>query len=189
MRTLSLKLTGVSPLLMHNGQTADPLNPFAKAMKQVSGKKKKTEADFLELAKIEFNAGLYLSDDKKSVVLPTWVLEATLLGGAKKVKSGQACKAGLFIDNDSILHYDGETSPENLWATSAHVLKTGVRVGMSRVMRTRPMFRNWSCVVDISYSDELLNPNDIFEFAQHAGQSVGLCDWRPKFGRFTAQKI
>lgn len=189
MKTISLKLIGVSPLLMHNGQTADPLNSFAKAMKQVSGKKKKTEADYIELAKIEYMAGLYLSDDKQSVVLPTWVLEATLLGGAKKVKSGQACKAGLFIDNDAVLSYDNETSPEKLWATGAHVLKTGVRVGMSRVMRTRPMFRNWSCIVEISYSDELLNPTDILEFAVHAGQSVGLGDWRPKFGRFTVSKV
>ncbi len=189
MRTLSLKLTGVSPLLMHNGQTADPLNPFSKAMKQVSGKKKKTEADFLELAKIEFNAGLYLSDDKQSLVIPTYVLEATLLGGAKKVKSGQACKAGLFVDNDAVLHYDGETSPGALWETGAHVMKTGVRVGMARVMRTRPILRNWSCVVEVSYSDELLNPQDILEFAVHAGQSVGIGDWRPKFGRFTASKV
>ena len=41
-------------LIMHNGQTADPLNPFSKAMKEISGKRKKTDTDYEAMANIEF---------------------------------------------------------------------------------------------------------------------------------------
>jgi hypothetical protein len=44
-KLLSLTIVGTAPLLMHNGQTADPLNKYAKMLKSVSGKRKKTEAD------------------------------------------------------------------------------------------------------------------------------------------------
>jgi len=38
---VKLKLTGISPLIVHNGQLADPLNRFSKLMKAVTGKRKK----------------------------------------------------------------------------------------------------------------------------------------------------
>jgi hypothetical protein len=31
-------IEGTAPIIMHNGQTADPLNQYAKAIKQISGK-------------------------------------------------------------------------------------------------------------------------------------------------------
>jgi hypothetical protein len=38
-KTLTYKLTSSAPLIMHNGQTADPLNKWAKALKQISSKR------------------------------------------------------------------------------------------------------------------------------------------------------
>lgn len=57
MKTLELILTGVAPLLQHNGQTTDPLNPFSRAMSEISSKRKKTEADHRERDRLEFLAG------------------------------------------------------------------------------------------------------------------------------------
>ena len=39
-------------LIMHNGRTSNPLDPFTKAMKEISGKRKKTDADLEALSKI-----------------------------------------------------------------------------------------------------------------------------------------
>ena len=57
MNTLQLTIKGVSPLLLHNGQTANPLNKYARQLKAVSGKRNKTDEDFEAMAKIEFLAG------------------------------------------------------------------------------------------------------------------------------------
>ena len=86
-KTLTTRVVGVAPLLMHNGQTADPLNKFAKAMKEIAGKRKKTEADLVELARIEYLAGLYMGPN--GPVIPSVMLEAAITEGAKKAKNGK----------------------------------------------------------------------------------------------------
>jgi hypothetical protein len=86
-KLLSLTIVGTAPLVMHNGQTADPLNKYAKMLKAVSSKRKKTEADYEELARIEFFAGLYM--DQNEPAIPARLLEAAVVEGARKSKSGK----------------------------------------------------------------------------------------------------
>jgi hypothetical protein len=63
----------------------------------------------------------------------------------------------------------------------------GVKVGMAKVMRTRPIFRNWSINAIAQYDPDVLNLRDVEEIATDAGKLVGLGDWRPKHGRFEAE--
>lgn len=192
MATLQLKLSGPS-LIMHNGQTADPRNRFSKAMKEISGKRKKTDADLDELARIEFLAGLYLEDS--NIVLPDHVLESALVAGAKKTKNGTVAKTAVFVESPAVVDFEGnpgvinEETLQQLWEAGKHHLTVGVKVGMAKVMRTRPHLHNWTAVVDVSYEEDLVNRNSVIEFAQDAGRQVGLCDWRPKHGRFTVEVL
>jgi hypothetical protein len=181
---LTVQIAGVSPLLMHNGQTADPLNHFSKEIKKFTSKRNKTEADYAEIARIEWYASLYIQDGK--VVLPSHVLEATLLNGAKKIKMGTQVKAGLFIDEHSPLHFNGDDlSIDEMWEQGNHRLSMGVGMGMSgTVQRTRSIFKNWKTEFTITYDDELLDKDRILEMIKKAGEIVGICDWRPKYGRF-----
>ena len=66
-----------------------------------------------------------------------------------------------------------------------------VPVGLNgkRVMRTRPIFRAWSVVAEVEYEDTILNLEQVNRWVQTAGVQVGLCDWRPRYGRFTVEKI
>lgn len=192
MATLKLKLSGPS-LLMHNGQTADPRNRYSKAMKEISGKRKKTDADLDELARIEFLAGLYLNSD--SIVLPDHVIEAALVGGAKKQKMGPTCKMAVFVEEPAVLDFAGnpgyinEDSLQQMWEGGEHHLTAGVKVGMAKVMRTRPHLKDWSATISVSYEEDLINRQSVIEFAQDAGRQVGLCDWRPKHGRFQVEVV
>jgi len=99
---------GGDQLIMHNGQTADPLNKYAKALKAVTSDKarKKTDEGIVEMGRIECEAGLYL-DAKNRVILPTRVLEAHISEGARKTKEGKSALAGMFVDTDGVLAYDG----------------------------------------------------------------------------------
>jgi hypothetical protein len=76
-QTLTYKLTSSAPLIMHNGQTADPLNKWSKSLKQISSKRMKTDADYEEMARIEFMAGLYLGKD--GPVVPANLIDALIL--------------------------------------------------------------------------------------------------------------
>ena len=192
MASLQLKLSGQA-LIMHNGQTADPRNPFSKAMKEISGKRKKTDSDLDQLARIEFLAGLYYQDS--DIVLPDYVIESALVAGAKKSKSGTQAKCGVFVDGPSSLQFDGKPEVINdetlgeLFEGGKHTLTVGVKVGQAKVMRTRPILRNWSTVVTVEYEEDLVNRQSVIEFAKDAGRQVGICDWRPKYGRFDVEVL
>jgi hypothetical protein len=191
--TVQIRFQGVSPLLCHNGQTADPRNTYAKAMKAVSSKRKKTDADYDEMARLEWLAGLYRIDG--DIVIPDYVIESTIIGGAKKSKRGPQAKCGLFFTEHASLQFDGkpdtitdETLAE-MFASGNFTHTIGVKVGMSKVMRTRPIFRNWSLAATCQFDPDVLNQRDIEEIASDAGKLVGLGDWRPKHGRFEAEVV
>ena len=192
MATIKLKLSGPS-LIQHNGQTADPRNRYSKALREISSKRKKTDADLDELARIEFLAGLYLAEG--SITLPDHVVEAALVGGAKKSKNGPTCKMAVFVDGPAVLDFAGnpgvinDETLQQMWEGGEHHLTAGVRVGQAKVMRTRPHLRDWSAVVTVSYEEDLVNRQSVIEFAQDAGRQVGLCDWRPKHGRFQVEVV
>ena len=184
LQSLTVQLQSVSPILLHNGQTADPLNKFSKAMKQISSKRSKTDADYEEMARLEWMASLYLKDGR--IVLPDYCLESAFVSGAKKLKLGQQTKAGLFIEHHAPLIFEGcEMSPEALWERDENRFTIGVRVQRNKVMRTRFIARQWSAEVTLTYEDKMLNKATIVDIVTIAGEQCGMFDWRPKYGRYT----
>lgn len=186
-QTLSYRLVGEAPLLMHNGQTADPLNEFAKAIKQISSKRKKTDADYEEMARLEFLASLYLSPE--GPVIPARVVDAVVIDAAKKSREGRTAKSGCFCLQDAVLAYDGPRSPAELWRDERFRHSSIVRIGQARVSRMRPVFREWSADIHVNVEDTLINPERFDDWMYVAGTQVGVGDWRPQHGRFTATRL
>lgn len=184
---LTFSLTGDAPLICHNGQTADPLNGFSKAIKAISSKKTKTESDFEEMAKLEFLAGLYMGKD--GPILTSMMVDACVIKGAMKTKDGVTAKSGFFTVEDARLEYDGPRTGDELWKLPQFRLSVPVRVGQARVIRTRPIFNDWSAVVTVQYEDGVVNPATVISWFTVAGSLVGLGDWRPRFGRFQAKRL
>lgn len=191
METLKFRITGTAPLLMHNGRLADPLDEFTKKIKKISSKRNKTDADHLEMARVEWYGSLYLNEDGLPCI-PSYVMEGPLTGrggAAGKVKMRKQGEAGMFIQEDAVLEYEGPASIDKLWEDKQFRLRAKVKIGQSSVMRTRPMFREWSAVIEIWYNPELLNPEAIIQWMDVAGDQVGLMDWRPKYGRFVSEQL
>lgn len=180
---MTFRLTGVSPLVMHNGRLANPLDPMTKALKAASSKRGKTDADFEEVARVEFLGSLYMAED--GPCLPGELVEAMLIAAAKKNKRGMQAKAGIISDDMHRIDYDGPRDANELWGDERFRLVAGVRVGMARIMRTRPIFRDWSAKVSVDFLPGQVNPAEVAEMMRTAGSIVGIGDWRPRFGRFT----
>lgn len=183
LQTIKARIEGAAPLIMHNGQTRDPLNQYSKAIKQISSKRKKTDEDYREMAAIEWEAGLYVNE-KHQVIIPGFNLEACIVEGAKKSKMGQQFKAGFYIENDPVLEYEGPKDIGKLKESDAHRLTVGVRIGTAAVMRCRPRFSKWALEFEVNYFDDVLDSASIKKAIEDAGRLCGLCDWTPRFGRF-----
>ena len=167
---------------MHNGNLADPLDEHAQGIAQVAGKRRKTEADHRHLAELEYLGSLYLSGGRPCV--PAEMMEAALVKAAGQERRGPKARAGLVVRDDLTLEYAGPKDPNGLWADGGFKLRSAVRVGTARLMRTRPRFPEWAADLAIDFLPQLLNPQDVRNFLVTAGEQVGIGDWRPRFGRF-----
>jgi hypothetical protein len=184
---VSYKLTSSAPLIQHNGQTADPLNKYTKLLKQISSKRAKTDADHEEMARIEFYASLYMSED--GPIIPNFMIDALIVNGAKKSKEGQVAKSGCFCLEHAKLDYKGPRKTEELWKDESFHFSRIVRIGQSRVSRMRPIFNEWSAIINLHVEDTMVNTSRVDEWLNAAGTQVGLGDWRPQYGRFTAVRM
>lgn len=184
-----LSLTGTAPLIVHNIRLANPLDPIAREMKVISGKRKKTDDDLLQLARLEFEGGLYMSDEV-GPYMPGANVEKCIVEGGRVTKQGKQIERGLFVtDNEVPLIYSGPRTVDALWADESFRSMMAVKVGMARVMRCRPIFRTWALDVDAEVDPGLLNLDTLSAITTDAGSMVGLGDYRPRYGRFTATVV
>lgn len=187
---LSFRIVGVAPLIMHNGRLANPADKYARAIKEISSKRKKVDADYEEMARLEWLGSLYLHNGEPCI--PSYVLEGVLIGkggAARKQKMGKQAAAGLFVMEHSPLEYEGPRNPNELWELEEFRFCRLVVVGGSRIMRTRPIFKEWAANVQIEVNPDFVNPEDARLWMKVAGYECGLMDWRPKHGRFEAQEL
>ena len=187
MIEFNITMTGTAPLLMHSSRLSNPLDPATKAIKKVSGKRTKTDDDHLELARLEHAGSLYF-DETIGPYIPSDNIWRSLFDGAKKHKFGVKVKEGVVFQTDvNPLSYTGPRTVDGLWEDENFRHTASVKVGMARVTRTRPMFRQW-----VTEATGLLDPNvldleDLRMLAETAGSLIGLGDWRPRYGRYIAQ--
>ena len=185
---LNFHVRGVAPLLMHNGQLASPLNKFAKEMKTITSKRKKTDEDYTQLAELEFKGGLYVNEQGQPI-LPGELIEATIVAGAKKTKKGKDAKSAIIVDGNFPLIYDGPKTVEGLCNDERFYYSVLVAIKRSRILRTRPIFKNWECQFTVHYLNEIFDPQEIITFVETAGQIAGFGDGRPRFGRFEVLSV
>jgi hypothetical protein len=186
MMDFKITLTGTHTLLMHNAQLSDPLNPFTKRLAEITSKRKKTDDDHVEIARREWDGGLYYDADAGPFI-PGQNVERALLDSARMNRLGKSIERGVFITTDVIpLDYPGPRDIRELRDDASFRHMASVKIGMSRTMRCRPMFREWSLSAEGYLDETQIELDELRQIAQRAGKLIGLGDWRPRFGRFEA---
>lgn len=186
MIEFTITLTGTAPLLMHNSRLSNPLDPATKALKKCTAKRNKTEDDHEQIARLEFAGGLYI-DEHGGPFIPGENIARCLVDGAKITKQGVKVTRGVFISTDvNPLGYNGPRDEDGLWKAGWRHMAS-VKVGTSRTMRCRPWFPEWKVQADGYLDPAVLELSDLSVIADNAGSLIGLGDWRPRFGRFTAK--
>lgn len=185
--------SGGSPLIMHNERLADPLDTITRELAAVTGKRKKTEADHLELARIEYLGGLYttppIASSKKAngqkPILPGWNILSCLEEGAKRHKRGRDVVRGVFPKQEyALLTFDGPAGADELWKGKDHFLRKGVKISTSRTIRTRPLFTDWQAELLVEVDPIIFDVHSIVTIWKDCGRYAGIGDNRPRYGRF-----
>lgn len=184
MEQIKIRITGTSPLMMHADTFANPLHPATQAHKELTSKRKKTDEDHLAIARSEFIGGAYWSKEDGFFV-PGQNFDATFLAGAKLQKLGTHWKRGaLVLENRVKLQHSGADTPEKLWEMPAFVDCRGVKIAQSKVMRYRPIFLDWTAELTIAVNTDVLNAAEARKAIEDSGALIGVCEYRPRFGRF-----
>lgn len=186
---MELRLTGAQPLIMHNVQAADPYNPFARAMKEFTSKRKKTDGDLLEIDRLKFLSGLYY-DAEVGPYLPAPNVFRALIEAGTITKSGKKIERGVtFLSRLAPLEYNGPRTPDELWGDNGDtpfVDRRIVVVNRSRIPGVRPIFPDWSATFDIEIDPDIIDRDEFEAIAGRAGR-VGVGDFRRFYGKFTVK--
>lgn len=185
---VALQIEGMTGLVFHNVRLADKNDEYARAIAEISGKGKKTDADYAEIERLEWYGGLY-HDPEIGVYLPTWNVIRCLERGGTVIKKGTAIIQALAVTSDKVpVRYDGPRDLAQLWGRPEYRWRTTVGVQRNKVTRMRPIFRRWSMEVEAELMPDVLNPADFDRVAELAGRTAGLGDARKLgYGRFMVE--
>lgn len=186
MELMKLKIKGMSPMLMHSDRFSNPLDPAAKAHKELTSKRKKTDEDHEAIARSEFIGALYIDAD--GPFIPGMNIDSCFVEAAKMNKLGKHAKRAMMVLEDKVpLRYDGPRTAAGLADDPRFIDARSVRVSMARLTRYRPRFNDWQATCTLAYDSAILNANEVRQIVENAGKLIGLGDFRPRFGRFTVE--
>lgn len=178
-------VVGTLPLLCHNEQLANPLNPVVRQIKALTGKRKKTEDDLQSIAFLEFQGGFYYDADRRPCI-PGRNLWTAIRNAARGSKDGQLIEKGCIVTTSlAPIEYDGPIDPKEM-ADQGFMYVCLVGIQRSRVLRSRPRFDNWEATFEFEVLDDVLDLAAFAAYVDTAGRLHGVGDGRPHFGRFTA---
>lgn len=188
MYTVNCSITGISPLMQHRFPIpTDVLKP--KGGKRVTG-----AVDYSQ----EWRTYLYVTPNNQ-IYQPSSHIEGCMLKAASQFKvtgrRGKSYKdlfaANVIVSPDKILH--GVEMPDELDDDADKQLYLDVRpviVQRARVIRLRPTFKpGWKLDFEIQVTDDQLPSEILNDVIVLAGKTVGIGDFRPKFGRFIVSEF
>lgn len=199
MQTIAIEIKGTAPLMMHSDALVDPAHPLKRKMAQITSKhaKKKTDDDFDEVKRLEFQAGMYW-DKELGPYLPGELVQAAIRDGAKMNRLGQEITRSVLVPETKVpLRYGSDVDSgqmrmardmESLWNAGYYDTRSVV-VSRARVLRTRPCFDKWAASFQVHLDDEHLNFDDFLAALLNAGKRTGIGDYRPRYGRFDISAI
>ena len=176
---IRLDITGITPLLCHNINLANPLDERSKLMKEYSGKKKKTDSDYEQMAKLDWYGGLYTSPGIEGPAFPTRSIRMSLIQGARLSRKGKDVERALnFEDMYVPLDYPGPRDIDELFESGQFANQDMVTVNGKKISRTRPQFPQWSLMATCYLTEDVANLRDIHAYAETAGRLIGVGDNR-----------
>lgn len=187
MKNLKITWKGVTPLIMNSCKGVNPLHPITIEMKKYTSKRKKTEEDLVKISDLEWEQRAYWKDEVGGLYIPAENVEATIINGGKAFKRGTDLQKFTDVTDLYIpFEYGEKLSLEQLIQNYEYRDTRPMTVQRAKVMRTRPRFDKWQIQFNLRYNEEKIDLVTITNALEYAGSYVGLCDSRPKYGKFVA---
>jgi hypothetical protein len=192
IQTLKVTYNGIDSILQNNPQMSDPLNKYSKEMKQITGKRKKTDDDIAAMRDLEVRAKIYF-DDTAGIYVPSSWVQASIAGvswSRAKIKKGDI-RACVFVTEQKLkLNYHGMDNvkkPIDIVGNEQFHLVQSLKQGQVRVVKATPIFNNWSFSCEIEFDDSIINESELKQLIEYGAKFGGFGDFRPTYGRASVE--
>jgi len=196
MEFLKFKIIGYkgSQLLLNNPQQVDPFNKYAKLSKEITGKRKKTDEDMLNLREIEMRSKIYWSDDVGVFVPGSWITAAVAgLSFSKAKIPKKEIRGAVFAERQKLkLNYrgmNGVKEPLDIVKNPEFCKVMNLKQGQVRICKAVPQFHDWSFECELSFDNEIIDKSTLKNLIELAAKYGGFGDFRPTFGRAEVEFI
>ena len=194
MKNLSVKFTGISPLLQNNPQTVDVFNKYSRLKKPLTAKRTKTDEDVQQLRDIEVESKVFFDDDIGIYIPTRWVMAAIAKNSNAIAKKGKAkIRGGVFTTTDKAkLTYDGMNkvkSKTDIVKNEQFVTTLILPQQQVRLAKSFPIFHSWSFEVGLEYDDVILDEAELISILEYSAKYGGFGDFRPTYGRALCEVI
>ena len=193
IQTMIATINGTTPLLMNNPQTVDRFNKYARRMAEINAKKtRRTDDDYLELQDLEVRSKIYWDDELGIYVPDRWVMAGMAKVSNKVAKVPKAdIRASVFTTADKYkLTYDGMKkikTPKDIVGMDQFRHKMLLPQGQVRIAKAMPIFQDWSFSFELEFETTVIDPDSLRRIIEHMARYGGFGDFRPSFGRATAE--
>jgi len=192
MKSMTITVEGVNPLLLNNPQTVDSFNPYTKQMKVITSKRAKTDEDMLALRDLEIMSKIYWDDELGIYIPSTWVTAAIAGWSFKKAKISKAdIRSAVFaVDSKVKLNYLGISKvkePSDIVGNPHFRHMMTLKQGQVRVVKAAPIFHEWGFKTTLEFDDSVIDAATLEQIVKHASMYGGFGDFRPTFGRASTE--
>lgn len=183
--TYAVSIEGTRPLLMHKA------TPEALGGGGGDGGRKRQK---IEPPEVQAEAGCYRTENGEFCV-PHFNVLSTIRGAAVEHKAAGKGKktlknyiwAGVEVEPTEILLLTPEGKKPS--AYEIDVRRVCMKGSGGSVPRARPRFDRWRLDFNLTIIDPIITGNALKDVLVDAGKYVGLCDFRPLFGKFEVKEF
>lgn len=169
MKSVSITIEGISPLLMH----AFPMQPI-EALEKKSPEEQAKLCEYRDVS------------DLHKLAIPSIALQRALISAASYSKGKGRGNLSRIVAACVLVDPQYLTLSHQSYEVDARPVVVPATKG--RVIRYRPRFDKWAVSADITYDENLLTEAQLRRVVDDCGSRVGLLDFRPEkrgpFGRF-----
>lgn len=180
MKRIKVSLSSVDPGLLQNRFSVED------EMAANRNYKKKMNLPTIE---IELERAAYRKDSGELYMPGEWLYQSLLKASGEFTVPGRGKKSFRdYIKSGIVIEPEQIGFGTKSYSTDAR--PTVIRATKGRIMRYRPHLPKWSATFDIVILDEdLIDVETLHTILVRAGQTVGVGDYRPRYGRFLISKF
>ena len=187
----TFRITGMSPLLMHN-----PAGGMSAPSKDLKVKKIPSPEEEAEASTYRMPSA---NGDKGQLYAPSIALRSSLIDGGLNQKLGKESLRGLLAQVVFVVdEFCPLTHPDTGEPLVDYEVDTRRAVIQGNgIMRSRAKLPEWATEISLEYDPDLIETRHILAAFELAGRRVGILDYRPRcpkgkggpFGRYQAELV